>query len=297
MHSANSNGAFPSALCNAAAHPKIPGNGFSSNRFSSEATALVRRFPWRHIRKEFRTLKQYEAKNIKNIALAGHAGSGKTSLAEALLYFAGATDRLGKVADGNTVCDYDAEEVKRQATVATAVAPLEWKGDKINLLDTPGLFDFAEGMCEGIRAAETVLISISGKSGVAVGTEKAFEAAGERGAAKFFFVNKLDSDHVDALNRDGAQISGTVSFSVPVTAETPDQMRGEYDIIFLMTKQLKNRAAAEFLLPFLGSSGVLCTLQNGLPEPALMEILGENRVLGCMKWIGRPLCVRRTGSP
>jgi len=88
--------------------------------------------------------------------------------------------------------------------------------------------------------------------------------------------------HVDALNRDGAQISGTVSFSVPVTAETPDQMRGEYDILFLMTKQLKNRAAAEFLLPFLGSSGVLCTLQNGLPEPALMEILGENRVLGCM---------------
>ncbi len=142
-------------------------------------------------------MKQYEAKNIKNIALAGHAGSGKTSLAEALLFLAGATDRLGKVADGNTVCDFDPEEVKRKATVATAVAPLEWKNDKINLLDTPGLFDFAEGMCEGIRAAETVLINISGKSGVAVGTEKAFEAANERNAAKFFFVNKLDSDHAD----------------------------------------------------------------------------------------------------
>lgn len=142
-------------------------------------------------------MKQYEAKNIKNIALAGHAGSGKTSLAEALLYLAGATDRLGKVADGNTVCDFDPEEVKRQATVATAVAPLEWKGEKINLLDTPGLFDFAEGVCEGIRAAETVLINISGKSGVAVGTEKAFEAAGDRNLAKFFFVNKLDSDHAD----------------------------------------------------------------------------------------------------
>ncbi|MDD6174986.1 MAG: 2-dehydropantoate 2-reductase [Firmicutes bacterium] len=87
--------------------------------------------------------------------------------------------------------------------------------------------------------------------------------------------------HVEALNQQGAQISGTVSFTVPVTALLPEEMSGEYDIIFLMTKQLENRASARYLLPFLGRNGVLCTMQNGLPEPALMEILGEERVLGC----------------
>ena len=87
-------------------------------------------------------MKQYDAKKIINIALAGHSGAGKTSVAEAMLYLAGASDRLGKVNDGNTVCDFDAEEVKRKVSVVTAVAPLEWKGFKINLIDTPGLFDF-----------------------------------------------------------------------------------------------------------------------------------------------------------
>ena len=99
-------------------------------------------------------MKQYPAKNIKNICLAGHGGSGKTSLAEAMLYLAGASDRLGKVADGNTILDFDPEEIKRKASVSTAVAPLEWKGNKINIIDTPGLFDFAGGVGEGIRAAE-----------------------------------------------------------------------------------------------------------------------------------------------
>ena len=136
-------------------------------------------------------MKQYNAKNILNIALAGHSGAGKTSLAESMLYLAGAADRLGKISDGNTVCDFDPEEVKRKASVVTAVAPLEWKNHKINLIDTPGLFDFAGGVCEGIRAADTVLIAVSGKSGVAVGTEKVVKAAEKRGLTKVFFVNGL----------------------------------------------------------------------------------------------------------
>ena len=142
-------------------------------------------------------MKQYEAKEIRNIVIAGHANSGKTSLAEALLYSTGTTDRLGKVADGTTVCDFDPEEIRRKTTVSLTVAPIEYKNQKINLIDTPGLFDFEEGMAEGMRAAGTALINISGKSGVNVGTEKAFDAAGERGIARFFFVNKLDSDHAD----------------------------------------------------------------------------------------------------
>ncbi|HEX3040052.1 MAG TPA: elongation factor G [Caproiciproducens sp.] len=136
-------------------------------------------------------MKQYNAKSILNIAIAGHSGSGKTSIAEAMLYLSGATDRFGKVGEGNTVCDYDPEEIKRRTSVSTAVAPLEWKNHKINLIDAPGLFDFEGGMCEAVRAADSVLIAVSGKNGVSVGTEKAVAAANGRGLAKIFFVNGL----------------------------------------------------------------------------------------------------------
>ena len=136
-------------------------------------------------------MNQYQAKNILNLAVAGHGGAGKTSLAEAMLYLAGVSDRRGKVGDGNTVCDYDPEEIRRKASISAAVAPLEWKNKKINLLDAPGLFDFEGGMCEAMRAADTVLVVVSGKDGVAVGTEKAFAAAEKAGHAKIFFVNGL----------------------------------------------------------------------------------------------------------
>lgn len=117
-------------------------------------------------------MKQYTAKNIRNVVLAGHAGSGKTSLAEAAYYLSGASDRLGRVADGNTVCDFDPEEIKRKASVSLALLPVEWKDTKMNFLDTPGLFDFSGGMSEGFRAAGSAVIVISGKSGVTVGAEK-----------------------------------------------------------------------------------------------------------------------------
>ena len=138
-------------------------------------------------------MKQYDAKKILNIALAGHSGCGKTSVAESILYLAKVSDRLGKIADGNTVLDYDAEEIKRQASIMTAVAPIEWKNTKINLIDTPGLFDFAGGVAEGMRAADTAMIVVSGKDGVNVGTEKAVEAATKAGLTKVFFVQILNS--------------------------------------------------------------------------------------------------------
>ncbi len=136
-------------------------------------------------------MKQYDAKKILNIALAGHSGCGKTSVAESILYLSKVSDRLGKIADGNTVLDFDSEEIKRQVSVMTAVAPVEWKNTKINLIDTPGLFDFAGGVAEGMRAADTALIVVSGKDGVNVGTEKAVEAANKAGLTKVFFVNGL----------------------------------------------------------------------------------------------------------
>ena len=114
-----------------------------------------------------------------------------------MLYLAGATDRLGKTAEGNTVCDFDPEEIKRKVSVSSAVAPLEWKGSKINLLDTPGLFDFAAGMYEGARAADCMMIAVSAKSGVSVGTEKAYKLAGTLGKGRMFFITKLDTEHAN----------------------------------------------------------------------------------------------------
>ncbi|MCI7084800.1 MAG: elongation factor G [bacterium] len=136
-------------------------------------------------------MKQYNAKKILNIALAGHSGSGKTSVAESILYLTGATDRLGKISDGNTTLDFDTEEIKRKSSVMTAVAPVEWKNTKINLIDTPGLFDFEGGVYEGMRAADSALIVVSGKDGVNVGTEKAVKIAEKQGLTKIFFVNGL----------------------------------------------------------------------------------------------------------
>ena len=129
--------------------------------------------------------------------MTGHSDSGKTSLAEALLFKAGASDRLGKTSEGNTICDFDPEEIKRKVSVCTAVAPFAWGSTKINLIDTPGLFDFAGEAAQGVRAAESLLIAVSGKSGVDVGTEKAYKMAKDLSKATLFFVSKLDVEHSD----------------------------------------------------------------------------------------------------
>ncbi|MBR3553750.1 MAG: elongation factor G [Clostridia bacterium] len=142
-------------------------------------------------------MKSYDAKNIRNIAIAGHTGKGKTTLAEAMLFLAKASDRLGRVSDGNTVMDFDPEEKKRQCSLSTAFAALEWKNTKINLLDAPGKFDFEGGVYEAMRAAECALIVTSAGSDLDVGAEKAIKAADARKIAKFFVVTKCDAENRD----------------------------------------------------------------------------------------------------
>ena len=137
----------------------------------------------------------YTANDIRNIALLGHGGDGKTSLAEALLYMAGATDRLGSVTEGNTVCDFDPEEIKRKISLNTSIIPIEWNGAKINLLDTPGTPDFIGEQLEGASVCGSALIVVSGKSGVSAGTEKAWNIAKTK--AKIVFVNKLEDSKAD----------------------------------------------------------------------------------------------------
>lgn len=147
--------------------------------------------------KEEYNLKVYNAKDIRNIAIAGHGGRGKTTLTEAMLYVSGATERLGRVADGNTVTDFDAEEKRRRTSVSTAVAPIEWKDTKINLIDTPGFFDFEGGLREGMRAAGAVLLVLAAGSGFDVGAEKAIKAAKRRNIAKMVAVTRCDAENTN----------------------------------------------------------------------------------------------------
>jgi len=135
--------------------------------------------------------------SIRNVCLLGHSGSGKTALAESLLYMTGAIDRMGKNADGNTVCDYDPEEIRRNVSLSTAVVPLEYHNAKINLLDTPGGFDFSGAVVEALRAADAAIIVCSAKDGITVGFEKAWKYCEERNMPRFIYISKVDEDNSD----------------------------------------------------------------------------------------------------
>ena len=142
-------------------------------------------------------MKNYANTNIRNILVAGHAGCGKTTLVEALLYTTGALERMGRVEDGNTVSDFDPEEAKRRASLNLAVVPVEYEDVKLNFLDTPGLFDFELGQYEGIQAAGSVLITVSARSGVTVGAEKAYRLAEKMGRSRMVFVSKMDLENAN----------------------------------------------------------------------------------------------------
>ena len=131
-------------------------------------------------------------KSIRNVVLLGHSGGGKTSLAESMLYISRVTDRLGNVGDGNTVCDYDPEEIKRGYSVSAAMAPMLWNGTKINILDTPGFFDFEAEARQCVRVADAAIIVVDGKAGIEVGTELGWNLATEAGIPKAFFINRFD---------------------------------------------------------------------------------------------------------
>ncbi|MCW3488994.1 elongation factor G [Dethiobacter alkaliphilus] len=142
-------------------------------------------------------MKTYTTEKIRNVALVSHGGAGKTSLAEAMIYTTGAINRLGKADAGTTTTDFDPEEVKRQVTINTALAPVEWSGVKINLLDTPGYFDFIGDVSGALRAADAAVVVVSATSGVEVGTEKVWTYADENRLPRLVFVNRMDKENAN----------------------------------------------------------------------------------------------------
>ena len=138
----------------------------------------------------------FRSDRIRNVVLLGHGGAGKTSLVEAMAYLSGITNRLGKVTDGNTVSDYDKEEIKRKFSITTSVVPIEWGKVKINVLDTPGYFDFVGEVEEAVAAADAAIIVVSGKDGVQVGTQKAWELCEKYNLPRMFFVTEMNIDDV-----------------------------------------------------------------------------------------------------
>ena len=139
-------------------------------------------------------MKVYRTDEIRNVVLLGHGGSGKTSLAEAMAYVSGATNRMGKITDGNTISDFDQEEQKREFSISTSLIPIEWEKAKINILDTPGYFDFVGEVEEAVSAADAAVIVVSGKAGVEVGTEKAWELCDKYKLPRMIYVTEMDVD-------------------------------------------------------------------------------------------------------
>ena len=137
----------------------------------------------------------YTTDRIRNVVLLGHGGSGKTSLVEAMAYLAGLTTRMGTVADKNTISDFDKEETKRQFSIHTSVVAIPWKDNKINVLDTPGYFDFVGEVEEAISAADAAIIVISGKAGIETGTRRAWEICEKNHLPRMIFVTDMDIDN------------------------------------------------------------------------------------------------------
>ena len=185
---------------------------------------------------------QYTTDKIRNICLLGHGGDGKSALAEALLYFTGSTDRLGTAAQGNTVSDFDPEEIKRQISISTSVIPVEWKGKKINLLDTPGYFDFEGEVLQAVRMAETALVVVSAKGGIHFGTTKAINLAKSLNMPQLFFITSLDEEHsdfygvFDSLKQRYGK--GVCAISVPIIEN--EKVTGYVDIVEMKGKRIVN---------------------------------------------------------
>jgi len=214
----------------------------------------------------------HTANSIRNICLLGHSGSGKSALAESLLYMTGVIDRIGKNADGNTVCDFDPEEIRRNISISTSVVPLEYKNVKLNILDTPGAFDFSGATVEALRAADAAILVISAKDGITVGFEKAWKYCQERNMPRFIYISKVDEDNsdynatFDALREKyGNKIAPVV---VPIW-DAGRKVTGIIDVLNKRAYEMQNLKRVEIAVPE-GKEEVIADFNY-----ALMEAVAE----------------------
>lgn len=213
----------------------------------------------------------YTTDKIRNVVLLGHGGCGKTSLVEAMAYLAGITSRMGKVADGNTISDYGKEEQKRQISITTSVVPIEWEGVKINVLDTPGFFDFVGEVEEAVSAADAAIIVISGKAGMEVGAEKAWELCEKYKLPRFVFVTDMDIDNAsfrqvveDMTEKYGKKMA---PFHLPIRED--EKFVGYINVITEQAYRWKDKEVVECEMPEYSKANLqLC-------RDALMEAVAE----------------------
>ncbi|MBR4424739.1 MAG: GTP-binding protein, partial [Oscillospiraceae bacterium] len=197
----------------------------------------------------------FEPNKIRNIALLGHFNSGKTTLVENMLYLTGAVDRQGKVTDGNTVSDYDAEEVRRQTSVSLTVEPVVYNGCKINVLDCPGNFDFAGEVACALRAVEAGIILVTAKDGISVGAERSWKALKAANLPTFFCISKIDEEHGDFHSVLSALREKYGSIVCPVSAPLSDGS-GMIDLVSGKAWQVKGNKRKEVPVPAADKSAV-----------------------------------------
>ena len=196
-------------------------------------------------------MKEYKSDRIKNVGIVAHGGAGKTSLAEAMLFNAGAVTRLGRVDDGSATTDFEAEEVKRKVSISAALAPCEWKDYKINVVDTPGYSDFVSEVKGALRAVDAAVVVLCAASGVEVETEKVWKYAAEQNLPRIAFVNKMDRENADfdaTVEAMKAKFGGNViPLQLPIGSQ--DSFAGVVDIVGLKAFTYKGGKATETEIP------------------------------------------------
>lgn len=196
-------------------------------------------------------MKDYKTENLRNIGLIGHGGSGKTTIAEAMLYNTGVLDRFGKVDDGTTTTDFDPEEIKRKISISAATAPCEWKNVRINVIDTPGYFDFVGEVVGSLKVCDSAVIVVDAVGGVEVGVEKAWEYVCEDKIPGIFFINKMDRENANfskVLNQL-REVFGNriVPFELPIGAEA--SFKGVVDLVELKSRMNENGKCVDGEVP------------------------------------------------
>jgi len=196
-------------------------------------------------------MKDYTSDKIRNVCLISHGGAGKTTLAEAMLFNSGALERFGRIEDGTTTSDFDPEEIKRKSSISTSICPCEWNGHKINVIDTPGYFDFVGEVKQGIRVADSAIIVVPAKSGVAVGTEKAWAYANQNHLPRMFFVNGMDDENenffkvldqlVDTFGKN------VVAFQIPIKED--GKFIGYVNLVSMTAKKFENNQLVDIDFP------------------------------------------------